>query len=228
MKTDATIEPPAPGGVRLASKARTRGRIIAASLELFLAKGFDEVTTQQIAASAGVTQRTLFRYFERKDSILFDSIYDYVARFEELLEEAVAAGAAPYDAIEAAFRGLSRHYDANRKLFSDCYAVIERSPVLKAIERGRQMRIDHVVACAWDGRVARLFPTHEPSLRARITAGMIFGAIRPLIRAWLRGELQQPLDAYVQLGFAHLRPAIDAADTYAATVEAGARALSAD
>jgi AcrR family transcriptional regulator len=42
-----------------------------AALELFLAQGYDATTTDQVAAKAGVSTRTFFRYFDAKDEVLF-------------------------------------------------------------------------------------------------------------------------------------------------------------
>ncbi len=42
-----------------------------AALDLFLAQGYDATTTDQVAAKAGVSTRTFFRYFESKDEVLF-------------------------------------------------------------------------------------------------------------------------------------------------------------
>ena len=42
-----------------------------AALDLFLAQGYDATTTDQVAAKAGVSTRTFFRYFDFKDEVLF-------------------------------------------------------------------------------------------------------------------------------------------------------------
>jgi len=42
-----------------------------AALELFLAQGYDATTTDQVAAKAGFSTRTFFRYFDSKDEVLF-------------------------------------------------------------------------------------------------------------------------------------------------------------
>lgn len=49
---------------------RTRRRILDAAYELFYRKGFTRVSVDEIAASAGVTKRTLYYHFESKDALL--------------------------------------------------------------------------------------------------------------------------------------------------------------
>jgi AcrR family transcriptional regulator len=44
--------------------------IEAAALKLFLARGAEEVTAEEIAEAAGISRRTFFRHFESKDDII--------------------------------------------------------------------------------------------------------------------------------------------------------------
>lgn len=57
--------------------ATTRGELSTIALELFLERGFDETTVDDIAAAAGIGRRTLFRYFPSKNDLPwgdFDSL----------------------------------------------------------------------------------------------------------------------------------------------------------
>lgn len=201
-------------GRRAQAKRRTRNDIVAASLELFQRRGFDQVTTQEIADAVGVTQRTLFRYFPRKDLILYQTEYDYVDRFERFLDQAMPIWPDPYDAVRSAFQSLSRYYDDNRGTVSAIYAVIQGSDQLKAVERSHQTRIDYLVACALDGLADYQLRRNPPSLASRLAAGVLFGTIRPMHRAWLKGELPGELRLYAEIGWANVRPVFDAARAY--------------
>ncbi|MHA3023576.1 mycofactocin system transcriptional regulator [Mycobacterium sp. BMJ-28] len=47
----------------------TQGHISGVALELFATQGFDDVSVDDVAAAAGISRRTLFRYFSSKNAI---------------------------------------------------------------------------------------------------------------------------------------------------------------
>src|ERR1700728_1251635 len=65
-------------------RRQARQRIIQAAEELFLARGFDEVSVGDIAERAEVGRTTFFRHFGDKQEVAF-------AREQELLETIAAA-----------------------------------------------------------------------------------------------------------------------------------------
>src|ERR1700745_496044 len=48
-----------------------RGRLAKSDMALYAEQGFDQTTVAQIAARAGLTQRTFFRHFADKREVLF-------------------------------------------------------------------------------------------------------------------------------------------------------------
>ena len=68
----------------------TRGRILAAALELFRSQGFEMTTMREIAASAQVATGAAYYYFDSKDAIVL-AFYDQAQKeMEPLLEEVLS------------------------------------------------------------------------------------------------------------------------------------------
>jgi AcrR family transcriptional regulator len=59
-------------GRRERKKAATRQALADAALDLFLARGFDDVGVREIAEAADVSTATLFKHFPTKESLVFD------------------------------------------------------------------------------------------------------------------------------------------------------------
>jgi AcrR family transcriptional regulator len=61
-------------GLRERKKQATREALARAGLELFVERGYDETTLDEIADAAGVSTRTIFAYFPSKEDILFSML----------------------------------------------------------------------------------------------------------------------------------------------------------
>lgn len=57
-------------GLRELKRRETLRRITEAGISLFIEKGYDSATLDEIAARAGISRRTFFYYFKSKDDIL--------------------------------------------------------------------------------------------------------------------------------------------------------------
>src|ERR1700743_1730709 len=87
----------------------SKGRLEEAALDLFCERGYEETTVADIAARAGLTKRTFFRYFADKREVLFAGSAILEATFVE------GVLAAPPDA--AALDAIAAGLDASAVVF---------------------------------------------------------------------------------------------------------------
>ncbi|MBF8189856.1 helix-turn-helix transcriptional regulator, partial [Nonomuraea sp. K274] len=64
-------------GLRELQRRRVHEAISAAAVSLFLERGFDAVPVTEIAAAAGVSKPTLFKYFPAKEDLVLHRIADH-------------------------------------------------------------------------------------------------------------------------------------------------------
>lgn len=82
-----------------------RAEIGATAMRLFLERGFDDTTMEQIAHEAGISRRSLFRYFGTKEDIVLGNLVEAGEAVRDALE-ARPEGEAPWEALRAAFESL--------------------------------------------------------------------------------------------------------------------------
>ncbi|CAN5367339.1 TetR/AcrR family transcriptional regulator [soil metagenome] len=107
-----------------------RRRLQGAALELFGERGYDDVTAAQIAARAGVTERTFFRHFKDKREVLFDG----EGAFRDALVAGVDSAPPGADALTAVLRGygeVEEMLEANRAFSGPRHRVIAAAPALQ-------------------------------------------------------------------------------------------------
>jgi len=60
-----------PAGLRERKRQQTRERLTRAAMALFLERGFEATTLDDIAAAADISRRSFFHYFESKEDVVF-------------------------------------------------------------------------------------------------------------------------------------------------------------
>jgi AcrR family transcriptional regulator len=74
-------------GLRERKKQQTRDRIAKVALALFLERGYDETTLDDIAEAADVSRRTIFAYYDSKEDILLCEESTMLGRLAQMLDE---------------------------------------------------------------------------------------------------------------------------------------------
>ena len=108
-----------------------RERLVLAAVDLFAEQGYDATTVTQIAASAGVTKSTFFRYFPDKRDVLVAG----QETLSQLLADGIAdapEGASPLEAVAAGLERVSAAMGPmNRELGPRMKAAVAASAELR-------------------------------------------------------------------------------------------------
>lgn len=110
-----------------------RGRLELAALALYGERGFENTTVAEIAARAGLTERTFFRHFADKREVLFSG----ADALQELLVSNVAAApesVAPLDAVGAALEAAGALLEQRREYAGQRAAIIAANTELRERE----------------------------------------------------------------------------------------------
>lgn len=144
-----------------------RDEIARVAIELFAERGFETVTVDDIAAAAGTSQRTFFRYFATKDEI----VLDYERRLRVRLAEAVAARPADEDAVTAlreSFKQTARVAPADRGRVLQHARILRESPGLRMRANGERFAEDAELTTLIAARLGA--PVSDLSVRVIVTA----------------------------------------------------------
>ncbi|MBY5437569.1 TetR family transcriptional regulator [Rhizobium leguminosarum] len=176
-------------GRRERKRRQTRERIEQAAMTLFLQRGFEATTIEDITEAADVSKRSFFDYFPSKEEVVFA----WQDAFADRLMAAIAAR--PVDessvtAVEAAITatviaavdepGLARG------------ELIHRTPALKARDQLKYAKLEQKLAEALLLRKGG-DPLERP--RMRVLAAIVIGALRVGAELWqLRPPSASPQD----------------------------------
>jgi len=93
-----------------------RERLAASALRLFASQGFERTTVAEIAAEAGLTERTFFRYYADKPEVLFAGQDDFQGLFLHGLQ--ACSSDHPMELIAAAIEHAAAFFPDERRSWS--------------------------------------------------------------------------------------------------------------
>ncbi|SDL09478.1 TetR family transcriptional regulator [Streptomyces indicus] len=163
---------PAPG-LRARKKQQTFDTLSETAIALFLERGFDQVPVAEVAAAAGVSKPTLFRYFPAKEDLVLHRFADH----EDEAARVVTGRAADETPLEALRRdflaGLERQDPVTGLCDHPDVLAFQRlaygTPSVVARMLGFLTRSEEALAAALGGGTA-----------ARLAAGQIIAVRRIL------------------------------------------------
>jgi AcrR family transcriptional regulator len=178
---------------RQRKKTATRDRIRASALRLFRDQGYDATTVEQIAAAAGVSHMTFFRYFPAKEDVALSDSYDPL--LAGLIGQTPAAWPLA-DRIRAALvQGLRQLYDTDRDTLLAQNKLIVSTPALRERLWASQMDTQQVI-------LAALGP--DPSFQTRVIVAACLAAASTAVLTWVENDGTPELPDLIDEAFAAL------------------------
>ena len=189
-------------GRREQAKSQRRAELERAALELFAERGYENTTIDAIAAAAGVSPRTFFRYFLTKEEVIFAIEEDELS----VLQEAAATAPRELDNVAAARHAVTRFAEQVEGRRDDALArgrIVETSPSLVSRSCLLQRKWEETLA---DGLAARAGPgASSRDFRIRLVAAGAVATFAVALSVWRDGEGTPSLQSYVNEAWSLLR-----------------------
>ncbi len=175
----------------------SRGRLEQAALALYAERGYENTTVAEIAARAGLTERTFFRHFADKREVLFWG----APMLEQLLVGAVQAApesAAPIHAIATALEATGPMFQERRD------SAVRRQRIIDANAELRERELIKLASLA-SALAAALRERGVADPAATLTAEAGIAVFRVAFARWVSEGDSRDLPELIRESFGELQ-----------------------
>lgn len=162
-------------------RAEVRRDLVAAAVELFRSRGYDDTTVDDIAAAAGVGRRTFFRYFRSKEDAISPDHETALARIADVFATAHATEPTGSLALRAG-ETVFDLYTEDPELSVARFRLTHEVPSLRDRESAS---VDHYRRLFTRNLRTRLADSPNGELRAAVIGAAVVAAHNLALRAWL-------------------------------------------
>ncbi|MEU6132881.1 TetR family transcriptional regulator [Saccharopolyspora sp. NPDC047091] len=161
--------------LRERTRRAVRAEIVDAAMDLFLSRGFEATTVEEIAGAAGISRRSYFRYFLNKDEALAEALAATGRTIAQALTERPREEP-PWDALRRAFDPLiERTGEPNAAALARL--MLERP----SLQQGKDTAWLAEIASALEQRL----PAGASSLDARALTASAIACLHAAQEQWL-------------------------------------------
>jgi len=175
----------------------SRGRLERAALVLYAERGFENTTVAEIAARAGLTERTFFRHFADKREVLFWGAEALQALLVSAVEDAPES-ASPIEAIISALEATGPLFEERRDSARQRQRVINANTELRERELIKLASLASALADALRRRGV-------PDPAATLTAEAGIAVFRVAFARWVSDNGSRGLPHYIQESLGELQ-----------------------
>ncbi|MFB4320249.1 TetR family transcriptional regulator [Actinomadura sp. 21ATH] len=187
-------------GLRERTRRAVRAELAELALGLFVERGYEETTVDDIAAAAGLSKRSFFRYFPSKEDVVFGDVEDLADQVADAVR-ARPAGEAPWTALRAVLREWEGRVHAAQR-DPATLRLIESTPALRArLNLRRDGMRERITAALLDRPGSGL-----DAFTADLLTACAAAAVDAAGREWLRRDGATDRTELVDRAFALLAP----------------------
>lgn len=176
-------------GLRARKKHATSTALQRSAIDLFLERGYDETTVQDITDAAGVSQRTFFRYYPTKDAVLLTEHTRREGEVTALLasrpagEDLGATAAAVLDHLAADIADRADLLKVQKRVFDSVPTLADRFA-------GHHDRLAVIIA---EHAAGVLGVADDADPRPRLLGNQVIRVWTTSILVWLTGGFERDL-----------------------------------
>ncbi|GAA2610251.1 TetR family transcriptional regulator [Dactylosporangium fulvum] len=179
-----------------------RDELTEAALKLLAFQGFEETTIDQMAAAAGVSRRTFFRYFQSKEDVIIEFLSDLGRKLSDALA-ARPESEPPELAVQNALRVFTDtfwdHPEKSRRLAE--VTICTPSLLARYLERQAGWKATLTAELA-----RRMHVDPSSDVRPAIIVAVSFAAFDTALTRWVESDATEDLTTLVETCFAAAFP----------------------
>jgi len=160
------------------------------AIDLFTARGFDDVSVDDVAEAAGIARRTLFRYYPSKNALPWGDFEAHLARMRDLLSDLD-----PDVGIDAALRTALLAFNT----FDEAETARHRQRMRVILQTAALQAYSMTMYAGWRtvvvAFVARRLGMKEADLVPQTVAWTMLGVALSAYQVWLADESVSLLEA---------------------------------
>jgi AcrR family transcriptional regulator len=190
--------------VRERTRRAVRDELTQLAKELFVEKGYDETTIDDLAAAAGMSKRTFFRYFASKEELV---VGKYEVLGEQLAEDLAArpANEPLWASLRQVFGRFVEHMESEARGATAVAMenIVRDHPTLNASYLERVSRMQDLVLDQARTRTGQEDPT-DP--RTPAIVGAAFSCLIAAWTTWLSSNQARPFGDLLDQAMDAIRP----------------------
>jgi AcrR family transcriptional regulator len=192
-----------PGARDLARRAM-RAQVANMALDLFLDRGYEQTTVDDICAVAGISRSTFFRYFPSKEDVFAGETSTAVDEIVRALRQRPDEEA-PWVALRHAMSPIVDHYASQSERTHRLAALALVTPALATINQEKHARFGALIAPELARRLG-VEPDDATDPRPRALIAGALGCLDAAVAAWIAGKGTQRLDWLLDRAMGSISP----------------------